>query len=92
MSTAKKMPPVPAKVPWVVVRRLALARAMAIRDAAGRGQQWEQLSQSVRNEMIRKAEKDIVDWSRSGLVIQFLGEYREAESGGVPLVEWSKPR
>jgi hypothetical protein len=80
------------KVPWVVVRRLALARAMAIREAKLLGQDWMRLPSATRDRMVADAEKAINEWTRAEVAIQFLGEYREAEDGGQPLVDWTKAK
>lgn len=75
-------------VPWLVVRRLALARAMAIRAAQQRGEDWMRLAPATRERLTRDEEAAINEWTRSGVAIQFLGEYREADDGGIPLVTW----
>ena len=76
-------------VPWVVVRRLALARAMAIRAAAARGTDWLRMPAAARERLVRMEEEAINEWTRAGVSIQFAGEYREAADGGAPLVDWS---
>lgn len=77
-----------SKVPWVVVRRMALARAMAIRAAGQRGLNWWSLSQATRDNLVKQEENAINEWTRLDVVIQFQGDYREADDGGEPLVEW----
>lgn len=77
------------KVPWVVVRRLALARAMAIRSAAARGEDWLRLHPSTREKRVREEEEAILEWIRAGVAVQFSGDYREAKDGGEPLVDHS---
>ena len=77
-----------AKVPYVVVRRLALARAIAIEHVHMTGKDWSRLSRSGREKVIAHIEERITEWARSGLLIQFAGDYREADGGGDPLVDW----
>jgi len=75
-------------VPWLVVRRVALARAMAIRAAGARREDWDRLSPATRERLTREEERALQEWTRAGVVIQFLGEYREADRGGEPIVQW----
>lgn len=64
-------------VPYVAARTLALARAIAMRDAARAGQVWERLSVAARDRMVAEAEQAIREWTRADVVVQFSGEYRE---------------
>jgi hypothetical protein len=81
-----------SKVPWVVVRRLALARAMAIHAAQASGKDWLRMSQAAREKMTDDADQTLSEWVRSGLALQFAGEYREADGGGAPVVDWKSGR
>lgn len=94
MSVAEKKQDTvaPAMVPWVVVRRLALARAIAIMVAQQSGLDWGKLSSAKRDSLVRDAEKSVIEWVRAGVAVQFAGEYREADQGGSPLVQWPKRR
>jgi hypothetical protein len=75
-------------VPWVVVRRLALARAVAIHTAHARGLDWMRMTQAARDKLVSETETVVREWVRSGVAIQFAGEYREADDGGDPLIPW----
>lgn len=79
-------------VPWVVVRRLALARAIAIHTANARGVDWMRMSPAARDKAVCDAEAAVVGWVAAGVAIQFAGEYREADDGGDPLVDWAEDK
>jgi hypothetical protein len=81
-----------SKVPWVVVRRLALARAMAIHAAHASGKDWLRMSQGAREKMIEESDSALGEWVSSGLALQFAGEYREKDGGGAPVVDWKTGR
>lgn len=78
------------RVPWVVGRRVALARAIAIQTVEANGMKWDRMSQARRDQLVKQADATIGKWIRSGLLATFSHEYRERDDGGDPLVEWKE--
>lgn len=70
--------PVPT-VPWVVGRKKALARVIAleIHRLGDDGPAWERLTQAQKNKRVRDAERVIDRWVANGVLIQMAHEYRD---------------
>jgi hypothetical protein len=66
-------------VPWIVGRRRAIARAMAIYSAATAGRLWSNIPQTIRDQLVQNADETIGQWAESGLLATFNYEYLEAD-------------
>lgn len=80
-------------VPWITGRRLALSRAIAIFSAEQSGTAWLKLSQGDRDRAVKRADQQVQEWTRTGVLVGFLGQYREAvkEKRG-KLIQWPGKR
>lgn len=79
------------KVPWVVGRKRAIARAMAISSITDQGQHWTKLSQARRDAHVDLMERRLTEWVQSGLLATFSHEYRE-HNQQAPLTDWQHKR
>lgn len=78
-------------VQWVVGRKKALARAIAIQSVQANGLRWEALGQSRRDQLVKDAEALLTSLVSHGVLAQFKHEYRERDDDGwEQLADWSK--
>lgn len=77
-------------VPWVAGRRKALARAVAIFAAQATGRDWGRMTSAERMKLSGDAYAAVRSWEAHGVLTSFQAEYREAEKGGTPLVQWPR--
>lgn len=62
---------------YVVARRTALARAMAIFQANYNGLHWETMAQSRRDKLVKDFEAIVDSWVANKVLATFVDEYRE---------------
>lgn len=67
------------KVEWVVGRKKALARAVAILTAREAGTDWSRLTHAQRDSRFRRAEEAVTQWARDDVLALFLYPYREKD-------------
>ena len=71
-------------VPWITVRKHALARSIAILvhdRVAGSNmrEKWDRLSQPQRDRLVLEADKILDEWTRNQVMIQFAHPYAEPD-------------
>lgn len=67
------------KVPWVVGRQRALARAVAMHVALKLGKDWSRLTHAQRDSAVRDADDLVQGWVRDGVLACFIYDYREQD-------------
>lgn len=68
-----------SKVRWVVGRRKAIARALAMSSAEAKGLRWFDLPTQTRDSLVRDADEVVGSWVSDGLLAEFRHDYREKE-------------
>ena len=69
----------PGKVPWVVGRRKALARALAIEVANALQVDWTKFPQQQKDKFIQQSDAVVRQWIGAGVLAEFDYDYREQE-------------
>lgn len=77
------MPDAPVKVPWIVARRRALARVMAMHAHRARGlEPWTRLSAARQDSLVDAAEAFLRECAAGGVMVEFMRDYAEPAGGG----------